>query len=56
MEIACVSEDVACSDIKDLAKRNVSDKILKYRAYESARIPKHDRYLRALASIVHKFS
>ena len=34
---ACFSHDAAYSDSKDLAKRTISDKILKYRAYEIAR-------------------
>ena len=40
---------------KDLAKRTISDKILKDRAYESAIKPKYDGYQRGLASMVYKF-
>ena len=44
-----------CSnDSKDLAKRTISDKILKDRAYEIARNCGFDGYQRALASMVYK--
>ena len=36
LDKACFSHDAAYSDSKDLAKRTVSDKILKDRAYEIA--------------------
>ena len=44
--------DAACSDSKDLAKRAISDKFLKDRAYEIARNRGYDRYQIALASMV----
>ena len=40
---------------KDLAKRTISDNILKDRAYEIARNRENDEYQRALASMVYKF-
>ena len=40
---------------KYLAKKTISDKILKVRAYKIARNSKYDGYQRALASIVYKF-
>ena len=43
------------SDSKDLAKRNVSDKILNNRAHEIAMSPKYDGYQRALASMADMF-
>ena len=43
------------SDSKDLAKRTVSDKILKNRAFEIAINPKYDGYQRGLASMMYKF-
>ena len=43
------------SDSKDLAKRNVSDKILNNRAHEIAMSPKYDGYQRALASMAYMF-
>ena len=52
LDKACFAYDAAYSDSKDLAKRTVSDKILKDRAYEIARNGKYDGYQRALASIV----
>ena len=55
LDKVCFAHDVAYSDSKDLAKRNISDKVLKERAYEIARNPKYDRYQRALASMVYKF-
>ena len=36
LDKACFAHDAAYSDSKDLAKRTVSDKILKDRAYEIA--------------------
>ena len=52
---ACFAHDAAYSDSKDLAKRTISDKILKDRAYEIARNRKYDGYRRAIASMVYKF-
>ena len=51
----CFAHDTTYSDSKDLAKRTISDKILKDRAYESARNRNYDGYERALASMVCKF-
>ena len=47
--------DVAYSDSKDLAKRTISDNILKIKAYEIARYCKYDGYQRALAGMIYKF-
>ena len=55
LDKACFAHDAAYSDSKDLAKRTISDKILKDRAYEIARNRKYDGYQRALASMVYKF-
>ena len=52
---ACFAHDAAYSDSNDLAKRTISDKFLKDRAYEIARNPKHDGYPRGLVSMVYKF-
>ena len=52
---ACFAHDAACSDSKDLAKRTISDKILKDRAYEAPKKRRYDGYKRALASMVYKF-
>ena len=42
----CFSHDAACSDHKYLAKRTVSGKTVKDKAYEIARNPKYDGYQR----------
>ena len=55
LDKACFVHDAAYSDSKDLAKRTISDKILKYRAHEIARNRKYDGYQIALASIVYNF-
>ena len=51
----CFAHDAAYSGSKDLAKRTISDKILKGRAYEIARNRNYDGYQRALTSMVYKF-
>ena len=55
MDKACFAHDVAYFDSKDLAKRIVSDKILKERAFEIARNSNYDGYQTALASMVYTF-
>ena len=55
LDKACFIHDAAYSDSKDLAKRTISGKILKDRAYEIARDRNHDGYQRTLASMVYKF-
>ena len=52
---AYFAHDAAYCDSKDLAKRTISDKILKDRAYEIARKCGYDWYQRALASMVYTF-
>ena len=42
-------------DFKDLTIRTASAKILRDKAFDIARTPKHDGYQRGLASIVYKF-
>ena len=54
LDKACFAHDDAYSSCKDLAKRTISDKTLKDRAYEIARNRKHDGYQRELASMVYK--
>ena len=51
----CFAHDAAYSDSEDLAKRTISEKILKDRAYEIDRNCRYDGYHRALAIIVYKF-
>ena len=55
LDKACFAHDAAYSHSKDLAKRTMSYKILKYRAYEIARNREYDGYQRTLASMVYKF-
>ena len=51
----CFTHDAAYSDNKDLTKRTVGDKILKYRAFNIAKDPKYDGYQRGLTSMVYEF-
>ena len=55
LDKACFAHDAAYSESKNLAKRTISDKIFKNRAYEIARNRGYDGYQRALASMVFKF-
>ena len=48
---ASFAHDATYSDSKDLAKRTISDNMLKDKRYEIARNPKYDEYQRALASM-----
>ena len=52
---ACFALDAAYSDSKELARKTISDNILKDRAYEIAINSKYDGYQRRLASMVHIF-
>ena len=49
-----VFHNVAYSDSKNLAKRTVSDKILKDKANDIVIIPKHDGQQRRLVNMVYK--
>ena len=51
MDKVCFAHDAAFSDSKDLAKKTVSDDILKDRAYVTAINSKYDGYQIELASI-----
>ena len=55
LDKACFGNDAACSKSKDLAKRTISDKSLKDRAYEIGRNCNYDAYQKALASTVYRF-
>ena len=54
LDKACFAHDAAYSDSKDLAKRTISVKSLKDRAYEIARNCGYDGYQRAVASLIYK--
>ena len=47
--------DMAHGDCKDLARRTVSDKVLRDKTSNIAKIPKYDGFQRALASMVYNF-
>ena len=49
------AHDAAYPESKDLAKKTISDKILKDKGYEIARSCGYNGYQRALASMVYKF-
>ena len=51
----CFTHDAVYSDSKDSAKIIISDKILKYRAYEIARRRWYDEYQRESAGMVYRF-
>ena len=53
LDKACLNHEVEYSGSKDLAKRTISDKILKDRAYEISTNRNYDGYQRAVASIVY---
>ena len=55
LDKACFAHDATYSDSKDSAKRTISDKILKDRAYEISMNPKYDGYQRRLVSMVYEF-
>ena len=55
IRIACLTSDTVYPNSKDLAKRTISDNILKGIPYEITIINKDDGYQRGLASMVHKF-
>ena len=42
-------------DFKDLARRTASDKVLRDKAFNIAKYPKHDGYQRGLAFMVNNF-
>ena len=55
LDKACFQHDMAYGDFKDLARRTASDKVLRKKAFNIAKNPKHDGYQRGLASMVYKF-
>ena len=55
LDKACFQHDMAYRDFKDLARRTASDKILRDKAFNIAKNPKHDGYQRVLASMIYKF-
>ena len=55
LDKACFQYHMAYGDFKDLAKRTAADKVLRDKAFNIAKDPKHNGYQRELASLVHKF-
>ena len=55
LDRACFQHDMAYGDFKDLAKRTVSDKVLREKAFNIAKNLKYDEYQRDLASLVCRF-
>ena len=51
---ACFQHDMAYEDFKDLARRTASDNVLRDKAFNIAKSPKHDGYQRELASMIYK--
>ena len=54
LDKACFAHNAAYANSKDLAKRTVSDNMLKDRAYEIALNPNCDGYQRGLTSMMYK--
>ena len=52
---ACFQYDMAYGDFKDLARRTASDKILRDKAFNTAKNPKSEIYQRGLASVIYRF-
>ena len=46
---------MAYGEFKDLARRTASDKVLRDKVFNIAKIPRYDGYQRGLASMVYKF-
>ena len=55
LDKACFQHDMAYGKSKDLARRTQSDKALRDKAFKIATDPKHDGYIRGLASVIYKF-
>ena len=54
LDEACFRHDMTYGDFEDLAKRTASDKVLKDKAFNIAKNPKHDGYQPGLLSMVYK--
>ena len=55
LDKACFQHDMAYGDFKDLKRRTASDKILRDKAFNTAKNPKYDGYERRLASMFISF-
>ena len=54
LDKACFQHDMAYGDLKDLARRTASDKVLRDKAFNIAKNPKYDGYQRGRASTVYR--
>ena len=54
LDKTCFQHDMAYEDFKDLARRAASDNVLRDKAFNIAKNPKHDGYQRELASMIYK--
>ena len=52
LDNACFQHNMAYGDFKDLARKTASDKVLRDKAFNIAKNPKYDGYLRGIASMV----
>ena len=55
LDKACFQHDMAYGDFKDLAKRTAAAKVLRDKAFNTAKNPKYGGYQRGLSSMVYKF-
>ena len=55
LDKACFQHDIVYGDFKHLARTTASDKVLRDKAFNIAKIPKEDGYQRGLASMIYKF-
>ena len=55
LDKVCFQHDMAYGDFKDLARKTVSDKVLRDMAFNIAKNPRYDRYKRGLASMIYTF-
>ena len=54
LDKACFQHDMAYADFKDLKRKTASDKVLRDKAFNSAKNPKCDGYQRGLAFMVYQ--
>ena len=55
LDKACFQHNMAYGGFKDIARRTVSDKVLRGKAFNIAKNPKYHGYQRGLASMVYTF-
>ena len=55
LDKVCFQHDMFYGDFKDLARRTVSDKVLRDKAFNIAENAKYDGYQRGVASMVYIF-